>query len=389
MAFPAPADPQWARSLIGRSISYFDPAREAAFKPSAAVPLGTLHIAGVKLADQGRTLILATDPHPRAARYTIDLGPMQQSMKLQSYNLSGVEAAWSAAKDDAGAEPDWKGWWPDVDVEVTRRLTRGSAPHERLAALIQQPGQLTLSTLVSLPAGETTLRIDSSGAISDATLGDEQPVADPQPAQDGTHSVLIPAHARDLPLFLTLSVETGKTGRPLMIHALYNRDKSERFQTIERQQFTVPWAPVPSVSATPTELPLPDLAGGDLKHGEALFFGDQARCSQCHAFRGKGGNVGPDLTEVSRKGKEHIYRSIAAPSVEILPEYVPYTVAARDGRVLAGIVRAEGADSIRVTDTNAKPTMLRRDDVDQIRPSGTSIMPVGLAGALGKPVFAT
>ena len=59
-------------------------------------------------------------------------------------------------------------------------------------------------------------------------------------------------------------------------------------------------------------------------------------------------------------------------------------MAVRDGRVLAGVVRAEGADSIRVTDTNAKPTTLRRDEIDQIRPSGTSIMPVGLAGALGE-----
>ena len=287
LAFPAPADPQWARSLIGRSISYFDPARRTAEKRSAAVPLGTLHIAGLKLADQGRTLILATDPHPRAARYTIDLGSMHQPGKLQSYDLFGVEAAWSAAKDDAGAEPVWKGWWPDIDIEVTRRLTRASAPHERLAALIQQPGRLTLSTLVSLPAGETTLRIDASGAITDATLGDEQPVADPQPAQDGTHSILIPAHAQDLPLFLTFSVETGKTGQPLMIHAFYNRGKSERFQTIERQQFTVPWAPAPPVSPAPTELSVPDLAGGDRKRGETLFFSDQCDAPNATRFVAK------------------------------------------------------------------------------------------------------
>ncbi len=54
----------------------------------------------------------------------------------------------------------------------------------------------------------------------------------------------------------------------------------------------------------------------------------------------------------------------------------------RDGRVLAGVVRAEGASAIRVTDTNAKVTTLNRDEIDQIRPSGTSIMPVGLAGGL-------
>jgi putative heme-binding domain-containing protein len=62
---------------------------------------------------------------------------------------------------------------------------------------------------------------------------------------------------------------------------------------------------------------------------------------------------------------------------------VPYTVSARDGRVVAGLVRAEGPDAIRVTDINAMTTTLRRDEIDQIRPSSTSIMPVGLAAAIG------
>jgi hypothetical protein len=41
-------------------------------------------------------------------------------------------------------------------------------------------------------------------------------------------------------------------------------------------------------------------------------------------------------------------------------------------------------DAIRVTDRGAKTTMLRCHEIDQIRPSGTSIMPVGLAGGLGE-----
>jgi putative heme-binding domain-containing protein len=87
---------------------------------------------------------------------------------------------------------------------------------------------------------------------------------------------------------------------------------------------------------------------------------------------------------IGRKGRSQIYRSIAAPSAEIAPEYMPYTIAARDGRVVVGVIRAEGGDSIRVTDTNAKTNTFRRSDIDQIRPSGTSIMPVGLAAGLGE-----
>jgi putative heme-binding domain-containing protein len=87
---------------------------------------------------------------------------------------------------------------------------------------------------------------------------------------------------------------------------------------------------------------------------------------------------------IGRKGRSQIYRSIADPSAEIAPEFMPYTVAARDGRVVVGVVRAEAADSIRVTDTNAKTTSFLRSEIEQIRPSGTSIMPVGLAAGLGE-----
>jgi hypothetical protein len=48
-----------------------------------------------------------------------------------------------------------------------------------------------------------------------------------------------------------------------------------------------------------------------------------------------------------------------------------------------GVVRADGPETIRVTDTNAKTITLARAEIDQIRPSGTSIMPVGLAASLG------
>ena len=160
--------------------------------------------------------------------------------------------------------------------------------------------------------------------------------------------------------------------------------KPGRFRAIERERLLLPWVPAVASSMSPAPSAPPDLAGGDPRRGEALFFGEQARCSQCHSVRGRGGSVGPELTAVGGKGLANLYQSIAAPSAEIAPDYVSYTVAARDGRVLSGVVRAEGPGAIRVTDTNAKVTTLSRDEIDQIRPSGTSIMPVGLAGGLGE-----
>ena len=126
------------------------------------------------------------------------------------------------------------------------------------------------------------------------------------------------------------------------------------------------------------------MAGGDPARGESVFFGEQARCSACHAIGGKGGNVGPDLGHQFERPPAEVYRDIADPGAWINPNYAAYTVALKDGRVLVGIVRAEGADAIRVTDTDARSTVVRRDEIEEFRPSSTSIMPVGLAGTLGE-----
>jgi hypothetical protein len=51
--------------------------------------------------------------------------------------------------------------------------------------------------------------------------------------------------------------------------------------------------------------------------------------------------------------------------------------------VVVGVVRAEDADVIRVTDTNAHTMLIPRRELEQIRASANSIMPVGLTGVLG------
>jgi putative heme-binding domain-containing protein len=186
------------------------------------------------------------------------------------------------------------------------------------------------------------------------------------------------------PLYFTFAVETGQAGRPLSIGARYESNATGSRKKLERDRLLVPWAPFPTTQPpAPASQETPRLAGGDARRGEEIFFGEQLRCSQCHAFGGRGGKSGPDLTEVGRKGRDHVYRSIAAPSAEIAPDYMTYTVATKDGRVMAGLVRAQEAERIEVTETSAKTTTIARAEIEQIRPSGNSIMPVGLAATLG------
>ena len=383
-----PSNPAAATALVGKTIPYFEPAEPAADRRGTTRPLGSLRIVAARLSDSGRTLTLATDPHPVVARYLLPMpiAPVHPAAKASeagatNYDLSGIEAAWTpeASADD---RPAWTGWWPSLDLERTRKLTRGSKRHEDELALLSRPGRLALGAFVRLPVGRVTVRIESSQPIDEVSIGDAQgeATAPTTPAEPYRFHVSVPSQGDAV--FLSITCRTGANGRPLTLNASYRSATDRADHAIEREQTILPWAPVPTAGAT-APVQVPDLAGGDPARGQAIFQGEKARCSQCHTFRGQGSKVGPDLTDIGKKGRAEIYRAIAAPSAAIEPDFASFSVATKNGQVVVGVVRAEGADAIRVTDTNAHATTIPRQEIDQIRPSANSIMPVGLTGALG------
>jgi putative heme-binding domain-containing protein len=391
VAFDGPVDESIAKALAGEAIPFGrqphagDPPEpsEPSKKPDGgqqAEPRGTLHIASAELVDDGRTLVLFTDPHPWEAMYTLKLpgtkAPGRGDEAGLDYDLSGITASWR--EGDGQGDPTWSGWWPHVDPEVVRDLTAGSASHERAMGLLARPGRLEVAGLVTLPQGKVAVRIEASGAIEEASLNFE-----PAELGEGAREVEFSTESDGSPLDLTLAVRTGEGGKPLTLRVTYRVDDDPDARPVPRESLLVPWAPVLPPAPSGQAAQTPELAGGDPKRGEAVFLGQEGRCSSCHTFRGQGGKIGPDLSDLTGRDAASIYRDIAEPSATIHPDYVPYTVVLKDGRVLSGVVRAEAGGMIRVLDTNAQETRARRDEVEELRPSATSIMPVGLAGALG------
>ena len=387
-SFRKPVDPHSAAGLVGKTIPYYElsPDRVASLPPPRQ--RGSLRIVASRLIDDGRTLELATDPHPLLARYVlppvdaVEIGHQPNGLGSKfGYTLNGVAVTWAPLAEGLDAD-GWSGWWPVFDSDTVRRLTIGSRPHEKGMARLQHAGTLTMSSLIQLPQGKITITFSSNTAIDDLTLGDAQ--AELMPAEKpGDHFRARVSQTCDgAALFMSATVST-KAGAPdFSCRAAYTIGELTIEHAFEPAQLILPWAPVPSTSAAAPAV-VPDISGGDPGRGQQVFYGEKARCSQCHAIRGQGGKIGPDLSDVSRKGRAEIYRAIAAPSAAIDPEYLSYTVASKNGQVVVGVVRADGPGSVSVTDTNAHTTVIARSDIDQIRPSANSIMPVGLVGALG------
>jgi putative heme-binding domain-containing protein len=229
---------------------------------------------------------------------------------------------------------------------------------------------------LTLPKGKSTLTLTSSGPIEVSLAGEPAKV-------EGNRATIRTESTGDVAeLIVTLRTDLG--GKPPALDATYQAGSNPAVNRIAGDRLTLPWAPAPPSAAPPMAEPTFDLAGGDRARGEEVFRGDQAKCASCHKVRGQGGEVGPDLTGLVGKPRLEVFRDIFDPSATIRPDYLAYTVATKDGRVMVGTVRAEGADSIRVTDTDAKSVLIRRDEIEQLEPSPASIMPVGLVGVIGE-----
>jgi putative heme-binding domain-containing protein len=123
------------------------------------------------------------------------------------------------------------------------------------------------------------------------------------------------------------------------------------------------------------------LRGRSPEIGRKLF--EEATCLSCHKMAGAGGAVGPELTDEFKRLKEDdtaLLREVLDPSHTIDAKYALYNVLLADGRVVAGIVVDQNAESITVISNPEKPQpqVIARDDIEEISKSSASLMPKGL-----------
>lgn len=118
---------------------------------------------------------------------------------------------------------------------------------------------------------------------------------------------------------------------------------------------------------------------GDATKGAALF---TASCAACHAYRGLGHALGPDLATFRTKPVGDFLTAILDPNAAIEPKYIAYNVDTKDDRALTGLVIDETATGFTLAQANGVKDKLLRSDVKTLRPSPLSLMPEGLEATL-------
>jgi len=380
IASDKPFDPKRVSSLVGKEIRFqtglrnLAPTEREAVQPEADRS-GLLNVTAATLDALGRTLTLTTDPHPTESVYQLGSGQLLGREGPLRYDLSGVSVGWTP---EGATEQAWSGWLPNFDPSAFEGLARVSPDHEAGLRNILNGGQVSLESLVRLPQGKSILNIECSEPL-EATL-DGEPPASSKPTS-ARFEIDSEGGVRDL--YLVIQAKPAKKVFNLTVKVREERAVAD--QPLARAALILPWVPPSTPEGSATRQPPPfALAAGDPQRGRVAFQGERAKCSTCHRVDGIGGEVGPDLSQLQDRSLETLYQDISEPSASIHPDFTSFTVALKDGRVMAGVVRAKGAKELRLVDSDAKVSEFPRSEVEDLRPTGTSMMPVGLAGSLGE-----
>jgi putative heme-binding domain-containing protein len=125
---------------------------------------------------------------------------------------------------------------------------------------------------------------------------------------------------------------------------------------------------------------------GDAASGRRLFFSPVGpRCAACHRYGGRGGLIGPDLSQIAQQSsRARTIASILDPSAEIAPHYQAWLLQTDDGKTHVGLRLPTGGDDGQepYADPTGRTFVLPSETIELRQPSAASIMPAGLEKSL-------
>jgi putative heme-binding domain-containing protein len=348
-----------------------------AVEAQGTVHRGQLRVASASLSKDRRTVVLTTDPHPAQASYAVSIpfgktaADGQAGVVELDYDLAGLDVEWTAK---GATQPAWSGWLPGADLAAAAAFLDGSAAHAQLKDLLAKPGTLRLAGELRTKPGPVSMRV-ASNVPFEIHCGGSSSSASASPGGRVSGSLAFDVRDAAVPFEVKLKLPGG--GVAPAFYVSYKCEHDAHDHPLPAAWQFPSWAPQPLPAPTAPPEPAPELAGGDWKRGEALFSSDEAKCATCHTIRGKGGQIGPDLSNLPHRDAASILRDIVKPNAVIHPDHLSYIAVTKDKQVLTGLVRSDRADRLRLYDTAGKETVLDRADVVTLKAGSISIMPDG------------
>jgi putative heme-binding domain-containing protein len=129
-------------------------------------------------------------------------------------------------------------------------------------------------------------------------------------------------------------------------------------------------------------------AKGNIAHGEQIFWG-KGECGNCHMTRGRGGLIGPDLSNLAGRRKlSSIRDSLTKPQHGVtgdggqiesvlypLSSYRLVRIVTKDGKTIRGTVKNENSFSIQIMGADNALHLFEREDLREVIDEPKGLMP--------------
>ncbi|HYM10758.1 MAG TPA: c-type cytochrome [Bryobacterales bacterium] len=126
-----------------------------------------------------------------------------------------------------------------------------------------------------------------------------------------------------------------------------------------------------SLSAPAFEMNVP----GDAEAGEAIFLG-KGGCSDCHMLGGRGGFLGPDLSNIGRqRALRQLQQALADPNAHPVDGFRAVTVTAQSGAKISGVAKNNTNYSIQILDATGRLHLLLKKNLREVVWRKKSLMP--------------
>jgi cytochrome c oxidase cbb3-type subunit 3 len=113
---------------------------------------------------------------------------------------------------------------------------------------------------------------------------------------------------------------------------------------------------------------------GNVAHGREIFVG-KGRCVECHMLDGKGGTLGPDLSNIGAQITLKRLNESLTVEGPIPAGYQPVKVVTLKGQTVEGIAKNQDDFSIQLLDNQNQLHLLDRAELKSVDEPQTSLMP--------------
>ena len=217
--------------------------------------------------------------------------------------------------------------------------------------------------------------------------------------ESGGRSLVLTTDPHPLPVTYAVSIPgikaAGMKGEGARVDLDYDLTEASQPDSRRARELTsgtwhrpVAWAPKQRASSGTDSRAAP-LEAGDWENGRARFTGDKLPCARCHRIRGEGPTIGPDLSNLKDRDPVSVLRDIRDPNATLHPDYVTYQADLKNGDTLTGFISHNGdaagpagSDRLTLVDAAGHETSLFRSEIQNLHPTGLSLMPTGLLDGL-------